>query len=55
MKNDKLARLQAAGWKIGSTEDFLQLSDEETQLVTLSLISSSATTHDIQAAVMASE
>ena len=37
MKTDKLARLQAAGWKVGSTEDFLQLSDEEAQLVALKL------------------
>jgi len=37
MKTDKLARLQAAGWKVGSAEDFLQLSDEEAQLVALKL------------------
>ncbi len=37
MKTDKLARLQAAGWKVGSTEDFLQLSDEESRLVALKL------------------
>ena len=35
MKTDKLERLQAAGWKVGSTEGFLQLSDEEAQLVAL--------------------
>ena len=41
MKTDKLAHLQADGWKVGSAEDFLQLSDEEAQLVALkfSLIS----------------
>ena len=41
MKTDKLARLEANGWKVGSAEDFLQLSDEEAQLVALkfSLIS----------------
>ncbi len=52
MKPEKLARLQAAGWKIGSTEDFLQLSDGEVPLVALklSLIASGATTLDIQAA-----
>jgi len=37
MKTDKLARLQAAGWKVGNAEDFLQLSDEEAQLVALKL------------------
>lgn len=37
MKTNKLERLQAAGWKVGNTEDFLQLSDEETQLVALKL------------------
>lgn len=33
MKTAKLERLQAAGWKVGSVEDFLQLSDEEAQFV----------------------
>ena len=37
MKTDKLTRLQAAGWKVGSAEDFLQLSDEEARLVALKL------------------
>ena len=37
MKTDKLERLQAVGWKVGSAEDFLQLSDEEAQLVALKL------------------
>ena len=37
MKTNKLERLQAAGWKVGSAEDFLQLSDEEAQLVALKL------------------
>lgn len=37
MKTDKLERLQAVGWKVGSAEDFLQLSDEEARLVTLKL------------------
>ena len=41
MNTDKLARLQATGWKAGSAEDFLQLSEEEARLVALkfSLIS----------------
>ena len=37
MKTDKLARLQAAGWKVGSAEDLLRLSDEEARLVALKL------------------
>ena len=35
MKTDKLKRLQAVGWKIGSAEDFLQLNEEEARLVAL--------------------
>jgi ribosome-binding protein aMBF1 (putative translation factor) len=37
MKTAKLERLQAVGWKVGSAEDFLHLSDEEAQLVALKL------------------
>jgi ribosome-binding protein aMBF1 (putative translation factor) len=37
MNADKMKRLQAAGWKTGNAEDFLQLSDEEAQLVALKL------------------
>ena len=37
MKTAKLERVQAAGWKVGSAQDFLQLSDEEAQLVALKL------------------
>ena len=37
MKTSKLERLKAAGWKAGNAEDFLQLSDEEAQLVALKL------------------
>ena len=37
MKTTKLERLKAAGWKAGNAEDFLQLSDEEAQLVALKL------------------
>ncbi|MDP1590791.1 MAG: hypothetical protein Q8M07_23755 [Prosthecobacter sp.] len=37
MSTDKLKRLRAAGWKVGSAEDFLQLSDEEARLVALKL------------------
>ena len=35
MSTAKLKRLKAAGWKAGSAEDFLRLSDEETMLVEL--------------------
>ncbi len=35
MKNDKLKRLKAAGWKIGNADDFLQLSEEESKLVAI--------------------
>jgi ribosome-binding protein aMBF1 (putative translation factor) len=37
MSTDKLKRLRAAGWKVGSAEDSLQLSDEEARLVALKL------------------
>ena len=33
----KIKRLRAAGWKIGGTKDFLQLSDEEAKLVEFKL------------------
>jgi DNA-binding transcriptional regulator YiaG len=33
MKKDKRARLEAHGWRVGNTEDFLELSAEETALV----------------------
>ena len=41
MKTAKLERFQAVGWKVGSAEDFLQLSNDEARLVALkhSLIS----------------
>ena len=37
MKTAKLERLQAADWKVGSAQDFLQLSEEEAQLIALKL------------------
>jgi len=37
MNSARLKRLQAAGWKVGSTRDFLKLSDEEATLVELKL------------------
>ena len=37
MKAERLKKLQAAGWKVGNTRDFLKLTDEETMLVELKL------------------
>jgi len=37
MNTAKLKRLRAAGWNVGSTRDFLGLSDEEAALVDLKL------------------
>ncbi|MBX9929411.1 MAG: helix-turn-helix domain-containing protein [Gemmatimonadaceae bacterium] len=33
MKPEKARRLEAAGWKVGSAQEFLGLSDEEAMLV----------------------
>ena len=33
MKNSKRQKLEAAGWKVGSTADFLGLSKEEESLI----------------------
>ena len=35
MNSAKLKKLQAAGWKVGSAQAFLKLSDEEAMLVEL--------------------
>jgi predicted XRE-type DNA-binding protein len=37
MELTKCQRLEAAGWKIGTTADFLQLSPEETELIEIRL------------------
>ena len=37
MKKSKLDRLRAAGWKVGSTKEFLGLSKEEVALIDLKL------------------
>ena len=37
MNAGQLKKLQAAGWKVGSARDFLNLSDEEAKLVELKL------------------
>lgn len=37
MKKEKKQRLEAAGWKVGSAEEFLELSEEEAELVELKL------------------
>ena len=42
MNSAKLKKLRAAGWKVGSTRDFLKLSDEEAMLVELKLSLTSA-------------
>lgn len=37
MKNEKKKKLNAAGWKVGSTDEFLDLSDEECALIEMKL------------------
>ena len=37
MNKTKLAKLRAAGWKIGDAEDFLSLSDEESALMEIKI------------------
>jgi len=37
MGSTKLKRLKAAGWKVGTTKDFLGLSDQEAALVEVKL------------------
>jgi DNA-binding XRE family transcriptional regulator len=37
MKNAKRARLEAAGWRVGSAKEFLGLSDQEAAFVDLKL------------------
>ncbi len=37
MNKTKLAKLRAAGWKIGDAEDFLSLSDEESALIEIKI------------------
>ena len=37
MKTAKARRLKAAGWKVGSTRDFLRLNDQEAALVEVKL------------------
>ena len=37
MKSTKRDRLQKAGWRIGSAQDFLGLTDEETALIEMRL------------------
>jgi hypothetical protein len=42
MKTRKRAKLEAAGWAVGSVQDFLGLSDAESALIELKLSLSSA-------------
>lgn len=37
MKPEKRKRLEAAGWKVGTVKEFLDLTDEETALIELKL------------------
>lgn len=37
MKNEKKRKLEAKGWKIGSTEEFLGLSHEESEFIRVKL------------------
>jgi DNA-binding transcriptional regulator YiaG len=37
VKKEKKERLEAAGWKVGSTADFLQLSADEVALIEMKL------------------
>jgi DNA-binding XRE family transcriptional regulator len=38
MKLEKRKRLEQAGWKVGSTQEFLGLSDEEMAVIELKLV-----------------
>ena len=38
MKNAKKARLEAAGWKVGSAEEFLSLSDADRALIDVRIL-----------------
>jgi DNA-binding XRE family transcriptional regulator len=38
MENKKRKNLEAAGWKIGTVETFLNLSSEETELIEMKLL-----------------
>ena len=42
MNSARLKKLRAAGWKVGSARDFLNLNDEEAMLVELKLSLTSA-------------
>lgn len=42
VKSDKRKRLEAAGWKLGSVQDLLDLTPEETAFVELKLTSSAS-------------
>ncbi|MBL8805082.1 MAG: XRE family transcriptional regulator [Planctomycetes bacterium] len=37
MKKSKINRLRAAGWRVGSVREFLELSDEDVALIELKL------------------
>ena len=37
MKKSKIAKLEKAGWKVGSAKDFLKLTDEEVAFIEMKL------------------
>ena len=37
MKKSKIAKLEKAGWKVGSVQDFLELTDDEVALIEMKL------------------
>ena len=37
MREEKRRRLEAKGWKVGSAQEFLRLTDEETEYIELKL------------------
>jgi DNA-binding XRE family transcriptional regulator len=37
MKKTKIAKLEKAGWKVGSVQDFLELTDDEVALIEMKL------------------
>lgn len=47
MKKEKQRKLEKAGWKVGDTADFLELTKEEAALIDMK-ISLSKTFHDLR-------
>lgn len=55
MKRKKRDRLEKAGWKVGSTEEFLGLSAEEARYIELKLALSEAVRHQRSRAGLSQE